>query len=286
VANNGVITIDNGATIADPSSITPTRLTINAQQIDMHGGFITAASGGNIGAGAVDINYVKALRMDNAAGAGPSKISTTAIEGDGGPITINGQGALLLERSSIVTSVTGTSTGNGGDININVPYIVLDTGAILAGTTATSFTPKGGAINLGAKAIIPSFESVVLGGKGLVRFDPQSLGLNTIQSAAPATGAEPGKITAASPTLDLGASLVGLTGRPATPTPLGRSLCTSKQGSSLATAGRGGLPPSAGDPLWVDADQTDDTTTTTSPSSSAPAEPARHSSADTSTACR
>jgi hypothetical protein len=45
---------------------------------------------------------------------------------------------------------------------------------------------------------------------------------------------------------------LGLTGAPAAPTPLGRGLCSFRQGSSLSIAGRGGLPESARDPLWID----------------------------------
>jgi hypothetical protein len=57
------------------------------------------------------------------------------------------------------------------------------------------------------------------------------------------------------PTLDLGNALLGLTGRPAAPTALGRSLCGFGHGSSLVLAGRGGVAPTAYDPLWIDPEE-------------------------------
>jgi hypothetical protein len=60
------------------------------------------------------------------------------------------------------------------------------------------------------------------------------------------------------PTLDVQNSLLGLTGTAATPPVLGRSLCSFSQGSSLSLAGRGGLPASARDPLWMNTEETAD----------------------------
>jgi hypothetical protein len=99
--------------------------------------------------------------------------------------------------------------------------------------------------------LIPSYESYVLGGSS-VTFDPATAGLNVVQAAAP--DGVSGTLNVTVPTLDLGNSLLGLTGAPATPSALGRSVCSYRQGSSLSMAGRGGLPVSARDLLWVDAE--------------------------------
>jgi hypothetical protein len=104
-------------------------------------------------------------------------------------------------------------------------------------------------VRIDAQALVPSFEYFVLGG-GAVTFDPTATGLNVVQAAAP-DGVN-GALSVTNPTLDIGTSMLGLIGHPSAPTPLGRGKCGFTRGSSLATTGRGGLPPSARDPLWSD----------------------------------
>jgi hypothetical protein len=211
----------------------------------MAGGQITAASTGNIAASAIDIDYQQTLHMD------PSAITTTSNQGNGGPITITGEGILWLQNSSITTSVLGTTNGNGGDIRITVPYIVLDSGVIQANTTAPK--ASGGNVVISAQALIPSFEYDVLGGN-IVNLTSATLGENVVQAAAP--DGVSGTLDVTKPTLNLGSVLLGLTGTPSTPIALSRGLCTYRQGSSLSVAGRGGLPVSYRDPLWIDLDAT------------------------------
>jgi hypothetical protein len=74
--------------------------------------------------------------------------------------------------------------------------------------------------------------------------------LNVVQAVAP--DGVSGTLNVAAPILFLGNSLLGLTGRPYVPAALGRGLCGFTQGSSLAVAGRGGVPVSAYDPLGTD----------------------------------
>jgi large exoprotein involved in heme utilization and adhesion len=179
--------------------------------------------------------------------ASGGSITTSANQGNGGSVSISGQGPLWLDHSNITTSVTGTS-GNGGDINIDVPYVVLNTGAIQSNTAASH--ASGGNLTIDAQAVIPTYESFILGGNA-VRFDPASEGLNVVQAAAP--DGVSGVLAVTEPTLDLGNSMTGLVGKPSTPTVLGRSPCSYRRGSSLSVAGRGGLPISARDPLWIDA---------------------------------
>jgi hypothetical protein len=244
VGNSGLISIENSSTLAVPAQISPTQIDIHAGAIQMDGGQVSAASTGNIAASAIDIDYQQSLHMD------PSAISTTSNQGNGGPITITGQGPLWLEKSSITTSVLGTTNGNGGDIHITVPTIVLDSGVIQANTTAPQ--ASGGNVLISAQALIPSFESYVLGGS-LVRFNSATLGQNVVQAAAP--NGVSGTLDVTVPTLDLGNALLGLTGTPSTPIALSRGLCTYRRGSSLSIAGRGGLPVSYRDPLWIDLDE-------------------------------
>jgi filamentous hemagglutinin family protein len=241
ILSNGSINISNDATISVPSAITPTKIAITANQIDMNDGLITAASTGNVAASAIDIRYGSWMRLD------PSTISTSSQDGNGGPITIDGAGPLLLSHSNITTSVLGTSNGNGGDISINVPVVALDSGAIQANTLAP--LASGGTITINAQALVPSYQSFTLGGNA-VAFDPTATGLNVVQAAAP--DGVSGALSVTVPTLDLGNALLGLTGRPSAPVTLGHDLCRSTRGSSLAVAGRGGVAPTAYDPLWID----------------------------------
>jgi hypothetical protein len=97
--------------------------------------------------------------------------------------------------------------------------------------------------------LIPSFEYDVLGGN-IVSFDSAISGENVVQAAAP--DGVSGTLDLTKPTLNLGSALLGLTGTPSTPIALSRSLCTYRRGSSLAVAGRGGLPVSYRNPLWID----------------------------------
>jgi hypothetical protein len=180
----------------------------------------------------------------------PSTIETSSQDGNGGPISITGAGPLLISQSNITTSVLGTSNGNGGDITINVPVIALDTGAIQANTFAP--LASGGTVIINAQALVPSYQSFVLGGSAIA-FDPTSTGLNVVQAAAP--DGVSGALSVTVPTLDLGNALLGLTGRPSAPAALGRGLCGFSRGSSLAITGLGGVAPSAYDPLWIDPEQ-------------------------------
>jgi hypothetical protein len=243
MSSAGQISIASAADVSNPSTILPTKITITAEQIDLSNGEITAAATGNVPASAIDINYGASLLMD------PSTISTSSVNGNGGPIMITGQGPLFINQSNITTSVSGTTNGNGGNIDINVPFIIMDTAAIQANTQAA--LASGGDITIKTDAVIPSFSSFVAGGP-VKSFDAGLAGLNLVQAAAP-QGIS-GALNFTLPTLDIGSSLLGLAGRPAVPTPLGRSLCGFTRGSSLAVAGRGGLPNSAYDPLWVDVD--------------------------------
>jgi filamentous hemagglutinin family protein len=240
VLSNGSINIADNATISAPGSIKPTQIAISAGQIDLNDGLITAASTGNIAASAITINYSSALRMD------PSTISTSSQDGNGGPISITGEGPLLMGHSSITTSVLGASNGNGGDINIEVPVMVLDTGFIQANTFAP--IASGGTIRIDARALVPSEQSFVLGGNALA-FDPTAQGLNVVQAAAP--DGFSGTLNVTVPTLDLGNALLGLTGRPSAAAALGRSACGFDRGNAFVVAGRGGVAPTAYDPLWV-----------------------------------
>jgi filamentous hemagglutinin family protein len=239
---HAVVSIENDATIADPDVLQPKQISIQAGSVRLDGAAIDAASTGNVAASAITIDYGQSLRLDSSA------IATSSNEGNGGGIATMGHGPLWLSQSYINTSVSGSTNGNGGSIQINAPFIILDSGAIQANTSAPR--ASGGDVTIDAEALIPSFASYTLGG-ALQVFDG-ALGLNIIQAAAP--NGISGSLNVTVPTLDLGNALLRLTGAPAAPTPLGRGACRYRPGSSLALAGRGGLPVSARQPLWFDID--------------------------------
>jgi filamentous hemagglutinin family protein len=243
IDTGGLITVQNAGTVPDFTMFHPTLVMISVQNLDMTGGEITAASTANADASSIEVHYSQVMRAADA------DITTSAEQGNGGEISIEGSGNLQLDNSQITTSVLGT-LGNGGNIQINVPVILMNTAAIQANTTAVR--ASGGAINIEAGAIIPSFESIILGGN-LQNFDSALAGLNLIQAAAP--DGVSGELNVTAPTLDLGNALLGLTGRPSAPPALGRGLCGPSHGSSFAISGRGGVAPTAYDPLWIDPEE-------------------------------
>ena len=243
LANGGTLSIANEANVFDPSLLTPTRLTVTAPVVELQDASITAASTGNVAASDIVVNVGKLLFLD------PSSISTSSVDGDGGAISILGPNAfVVLENSQITTSVTGLLNGNGGDITIQALGLVLNTGFIQANTAAAS--ASGGNVNIDVQLLMPSGNSLFLGGSTVLPFLPGVFGYNVIQAAAP--DGFSGTIAVTAPVLDISGSLTGLTARSINTGELGRSPCRLGAGSSLVQAGRGGFAPAARDFLGAD----------------------------------
>ena len=98
--------------------------------------------------------------------------------------------------------------------------------------------------------LIPSGNSLFLGGSTVLPFLPGVFGYNVIQAAAP--DGVSGTIAVTAPVLDISGSLTGLTARSINTGELGRSLCRLGAGSSLVQSGRGGFAPAARDFLGAD----------------------------------
>jgi hypothetical protein len=244
VGSNGLITVENFATVADSSTIQPTAIFIPAiliratSSLTLDGGTITAASTGNVNAPAINLQFGQSLRASGGS------ITNAAANGSSGSIRISGSGIIWLDHSSIITSVTGES-GSGGDVEISAPFLVMDTAAIQTNTANPH--AFGADIALDVGTLVPSFGSLTLGGS-LQVFDPALLGFNVVQSS------EPSRFSGKLKLPDIGSLLLGLIGSPETYPPVGRSLCSFTQGSSLIFAGRGGPPNSAHDPLWIESE--------------------------------
>ena len=234
LSNGGNLSIRNDATVLDPAAIVPTVLSVSAPDITLKDASITAASTGNVAASDIEISFTNHLFID------PSSITTSANLGNGGSIMIGGGQFITLENSQITTSVLGL-TGNGGDISISADTLFLLTGFIQANTGAAN--ASGGLVNINVQFLLASGNSLFTGGNVPFVFQPGVFGFNVIQAAAP-TGLS-GLVQLTTPPLDVSGSLVGLSTQALDIGGLARNPCQVTGGSSLAQAGRGGLPPSA-----------------------------------------
>lgn len=234
LSNGGRLSIENDATVAAPDALIPTTLHVSAPSITLNNAHISAASRGNVAASDIRVDFVDRLYLD------PSSISTSANLGNGGSINISGNGTLILDNSQITTSVAGLS-GNGGNIDIRAGNLIMKTGFIQANTAADN--ASGGDINIDVRLLVPSGNTLFLGGTTPYAFRPGIFGFNVIQAAAP-TGIS-GTVQVTSPALDISGSLTGLNAKTLDSGGLGRSPCQIGGGSSLARVGRGGFLPSA-----------------------------------------
>jgi hypothetical protein len=173
----------------------------------------------------------------------PSAISTSANNGNGGNIVINGGKMFWLQDSAITTSVLGLQ-GNGGDISIKSDYLIMDSGFIQANTAAQG--AKGGLVNVDVGTIIPIGNLLFVGGNSPFKFQPYS-GINVIQAAAP-NGVK-GQVNISSPQLNLSGTLANLIVQSFDQNVLSRELCAIGDSSSLSQSGKGGLRRRAKDAL-------------------------------------
>jgi hypothetical protein len=111
----------------------------------------------------------------------------------------------------------------------------------MANTAAAN--ASGGTVLIAARNLLPSGNTLFLGGSTPYTYQPNIFGFNVIQAAAP-TGLS-GAVRTSTPVLDVSGSLSGLNTQMIDTGGLGRSPCQVTGGSSLAQSGRGGLPPSA-----------------------------------------
>ena len=258
--DGAILNIANEATVAGAGAPAPAALILRGGEITLSDALITAASTQNANAGRITVETPGRLRLERAG------ISTSALDGDGGPITISAGRYLQLRDSRITTSVQGSSNGNGGDITISGGALVLSSGFIQANTAAP--LARGGQVTASVGLLVPDGSNVFVGGNRIAAFRSGVSGFNVIQAAAPDGVA--GQLDVTIPELNLAGSLAGL----ATPQidfgPLGRDWCepglalpggpaglaaqkgeTARRQSSLLLLGRGAtLAPAAG-PLRI-----------------------------------
>lgn len=239
--DGALLSIANDALVTDPAALQPTQLSLQGASISACDSDITAAASANAPAGSILLTTPGALRLDR------STVRTSALDGDGGAITLAAGGRVALRDTRITTSVDGSNAGNGGDIRITGQALLLQSGFVQANTLAPR--ARGGDVQVAVDLLVPDGSHVVLGGSRIEDFRPGVPGLNVIQAAAP-EGLS-GTLAVTLPQLNLSGSLAGL----ATPRidfgPLGRDLCDVSGASSFSVQGRGALTEPAAGPLRI-----------------------------------
>lgn len=239
VEQGAFVSIANLAIVPDAASRPSGSLRLAAPDIVLRdGAVVSAAAIGNVAASTVTVEAGRRLALERAG------ITTSANEGNGGAIRIVARNAAVSLDDSIVTTSVQGSQGNGGDIELSARTLLMDTGFIQANTAARA--ASGGLVRIDAGALVASGNTVFVGGDTPLLPRAGLFGYNVIQAAAP-TGVS-GVVELTSPVLDLTGSLRGLRAEVVDAGGLGRSPCQTSGSSTLALAGRGGLPVSTRGP--------------------------------------
>jgi filamentous hemagglutinin family protein len=228
LSNGGTLSIRNDGNAANPGGLSPTLLSVSAPSIVLSNASITAQSTDNVSASGILVSFGDRLTVD------PSEITTSAKNGNGGSIRIEGPGTMVLDHSRVTTSVEGA--GNGGDITIRTGALVLETGVIQANTGGAG--ARGGNIAIDVRTLVASGSTLFVGGAP-ASFVSDAFGLNVIQAAAP--NGISGNVNLTTPALDIAGTLRGLSAEVVSFGTLGKDLCRIGASSSLTPIGRGGL---------------------------------------------
>ncbi|MFI3195336.1 MAG: filamentous hemagglutinin N-terminal domain-containing protein [Methylococcaceae bacterium] len=233
----GKISIENAAHATNLKSIKNSTININTPDLDLLNSTISTNASGNVAAGDINLALGHWLTLDS------SSINTRALTGNGGNIKI-GQDCDLIQmhHSTFETSV---SEGNskGGNIDAATQVLVMNAALIQANADGGF----GGNITINAQALIPSSNSLLLGGARFdrVAFEPR---FNLIQAASRAR--LDGQLSITSPQLNLSGLIANL-GHPQFNTDMiSPDYCGLGLGSSLTRQGAGGLHSKGGDTLF------------------------------------
>lgn len=234
LSNGGRLAIQNDATLHSGAQVVPGTLIATAPVIEIgQDAKITAQATVNAPASNIEVNFSDRLVLDHGS------ITTSAKDGNGGAIHIQGGRLVSLRDAQITTSVSGLA-GNGGDIALQADALALNNGFVQANTAAAR--ASGGDVRIDVNTLLASGNNLRVGGDTPYVFHPETSRFSVIQAAAP-TGVS-GAIDVSTPVLDISGSLAALS----TPFLLGGDLARSPcQGgrSSLTQSGRGGFAPSA-----------------------------------------
>jgi large exoprotein involved in heme utilization and adhesion len=171
-----------------------------------------------------------------------AKISAETASNQGGNITLQVPGILLLRRQSQISTTAGTlrAGGNGGNIRINAGFVVASE-VENSDITANAFFGRGGRVDIATQGIFG------------IQFRPRLTPFSDITASSEFGVA--GVVSIITPNLDPTQGLADLPTNPVDASQLVTQSCASG-GSSLATkqgefiiTGRGGLPAAPSDTL-------------------------------------
>jgi large exoprotein involved in heme utilization and adhesion len=231
--NSGIVSRSQSGSTGNGGNITVTSPNLNIQK----GAVVTvnsngAGRGGNINATA------DTIKLDRGS------ITAKTVSANGGDIDLNVNKLLLLrDRSEI--SASAATNGNGGNINIFAPNgLILAVPIENSDITASAAGGQGGRIQIKANNVL-GFSTQRMDSSSNIAatstFGPQGIVTITTLGNDPNKGLQPDPIAPNPPTLS--------------------QTCArnnDKQASTFIDSGKGGVTPSASDPvrstnLWVDA---------------------------------
>jgi filamentous hemagglutinin family protein len=172
-----------------------------------------------------------------------SLIATNGFSGNGGDLTLTINDQLLLRNNSGITTDSGSSekNGNGGNITINSPLIVATPGN--NDISANANQGNGGQVNITSQGLFG------------IQYRPSKnqASLLTNDITASSTFGRDGNVNIDTPGTDPGKDSTELPNAPTDASKQISQVCsTYNRQNKLTVTGRGGLPPTANDPLTSD----------------------------------
>ena len=196
---------------------------------------IAVSSQGRGNAGTITIQ-AGAVNLDRRA-----FLSAETTSSEGGNITLQSQGLLLMRRGSRVSTTAGTANagGNGGNINIDTQFIVA-VPSENSDIRANAYTGNGGNIRITTQGIFG------------IQFRPQDTPLSDITASS--TLGVNGAVEINTPGIDPSRGLSTLPAQPVVAQVAQDCYAGGSQAeSSFTVTGRGGLPPNLREALSNDA---------------------------------
>jgi large exoprotein involved in heme utilization and adhesion len=222
--NSGIVSRSQSNSTGNGGNITVTSPTLNIQ----NGGLITANSNGT-GRGGNIIANTDTINLNRGS------ITAKTISANGGDIELNVNKLLLLRNQSEISASAATN-GNGGNISISAPNgLILAVPNENSDITASAAGGRGGKIDINADNVlgfstqrIDRFSNIA----ATSTFGAQGVVTINILGNDPNKGLQPDSIVPSLPTLSQ--------------TCVGNS---DRHASQFIDSGKGGVTPSASDPL-------------------------------------
>jgi filamentous hemagglutinin family protein len=194
---------------------------------------IASSTSGRGRAGNVSLSTDK-LALNNSA------IAAVADSVNGGNITLDLSDKLLLRNNSAISTTSGTAQGggNGGNITVNSPLIVALPGN--NDITANAYNGNGGKVNITSQGLF-GIQYRPIGSDFTNDITASSTFGQSGAVNVNTPGADPGKDSTELPKVTTDAS-----------NQISQACSASNRQNKLTVTGRGGLPPTANEPLTSD----------------------------------